>query len=594
MFDRAARLRLRRKLHRRKQRVEGVGDSAEEHIERHVYRRIARIYGVRRFLISWVLLVVLLSGVTVSQVLSLNSLYLRSSPVPGGTYREGMVGAFTNSNPLYATSLADTTVSRLVFSSLFIRDSTGKLIGDLAVSMDVNEAGDLYTVVLKPDLSWHDGTPLTAEDVVFTFQTAAHPDAKSPLQQTWRQVTVTAVDERTVTFQLKNQLASFPLSLTTGIIPKHVLSVFKPQQLRSSNFNTLDPIGSGPFQWNKVETVGTGREEIQQQISLSANSTYHHGTPKLERYVVHTYANNEQLGQGFSEQEINAMVGLDTVPDEFQNVSSINAYSTPLMAANMAFFKTDHPILKDVAVRTALIQAVNQPELVSQLGYPVIPVDQAVLKAHFTYNKKLSQHNFDLEAAKKLLDKSGWIKGEDGKRSKNDTPLTLKLYAQNTPDFTVVASQLQQAWAAAGVNTEVILQSSQELQTTVQNRTYDILLSGITIGTDPDVFVFWHSSQADIRSGSRLNFSHYKNDIADEALENERIRNEPKLRKVKFEPFQKQWRKDAPALGLYQPQFLYVTRGEVFGYNTRRMSYPVDRLWNIHDWMVREEKVLKQ
>ncbi len=593
MFDRAARLRLRRKFKRRQQLVGDAGNQAEANIDQHLFRRLNRLVGVRRFVISWSLLIVLLCGITIGQVQALRSLYLQQQPVPGGVYREGMVGAFTNSNPLYATSLADSTVSNLVFSSLFKRDANNELIPDLAESMTVNDAGDEYTVILKPNVSWHDGQPLTADDVVYTFRMAGHPDAKSPLLQTWRQINVQASDQRTVVFKLNNALASFPHSLTTGIIPKHVLEVFQPQELRSTNFNTLQPIGSGPFKWNTVETVGTGREAIQQRIALMANSDYHLNTPHLEQFIIHTYANNDRLRKGFESQEINAVVGFDTIPDEFIEDDTVHHYAAPLMAANMAFMKTDSALLKDAKVRTALLRATNVPELIRQLDYPVVPVDQAVLKSHNTYDKKKAQQSYDIDAARKLLDQAGWKLNQDGVRTKNDQPLILKLYAQSTPDFTTIASGLQQALSEIGVQLEVMLQSPQELHTTVNNRTYDILLTGITIGADPDVFVFWHSSQADARSSSRLNFSHYKNESADEALENERTRIDTALRGVKFEPFQDAWRKDAPAIGLYQPRFLYITRGQVFGYTTKRISYPVDRLWNVHQWMIREEKVLK-
>jgi peptide/nickel transport system substrate-binding protein len=120
---------------------------------------------------------------------------------------------------------------------------------------------------------------------------------------------------------------------------------------------------------------------------------------------------------------------------------------------------------------------------------------------------------------------------------------------------------------------------------------YDALLHGITIGTDPDVFAYWHSSQFDVRSANRYNFSEYKSDAADNALQAGRSRVDPALRAIKYQPFLDAWQKDAPALGLYQPRYLYLTRGEVFGLKEHAVNTGVDRLANVDDWMIRTARV---
>ena len=111
MIDRKTKLRWRRKVRRSKKQAVDMGQQAEEHIERHFLYRLARLWSVRRFLLTWFLLIFTLGAGVVLQVQALSPLYQTVQPVAGGTYSEGIVGAFTNANPLYATGPVDSSVS---------------------------------------------------------------------------------------------------------------------------------------------------------------------------------------------------------------------------------------------------------------------------------------------------------------------------------------------------------------------------------------------------------------------------------------------------------------------------------------------------
>src|SRR6478672_2641554 len=116
MVSRAFKLRVRRRFRMRKRQVEAFGSQAEDNLERNLFRRFERLRSVRRFVISWLLLTVLLIGCMVVQMRALGGYYQTLQPVPGGRISEGIVGSFTNSNPIYATSSVDLAVSRLLFS----------------------------------------------------------------------------------------------------------------------------------------------------------------------------------------------------------------------------------------------------------------------------------------------------------------------------------------------------------------------------------------------------------------------------------------------------------------------------------------------
>jgi peptide/nickel transport system substrate-binding protein len=588
MVSRSTRLRWRRVFRRKQKQVGEFGVQAEQNVEQLLIRRFGRLFSVRRFVASWVALVVLLSVVLVAQFRVLNKTWQSKQPAPGGIYTEGMVGTFTNANPLYTTSQADATVSRLVFAGLLKYDDRNRLIGDLAQSWSVSKDNLTYNVVLRPDLKWQDGQPLTADDVVFTFQTAQNPDAKSSLFRSWRGIEVSAKDEQTVVFTLNTAFAPFPHSLTTGIVPKHLLEKIPVSELRSATFNTDEPVGAGPFAWSSVEVASNSYQYREQRIGLTPSDQYHGGRPKLDGFVVRTYQEQDQMLEDFRSQKLSAIVGLEAVPDELKDLEDVRTYDTILAAQVAAFFKTDSPLLADAGVRQAMVRSVDVPKLVGEFQDPVRLSDSPLLKGQVGYDASLVQLQYNLSAAEKLLEQKGWKMSQDGVRKKGNARLQLKLVAQSTPRFSMLAAELEKAWRAIGVDVSVSLLSDAEIRTVIRDRNYDILLYGISIGVDPDVFPYWHSTQKDPRSGLRLNFSNYSSAVVDSSLEAGRSRSDPVLRTAKYKPFLTQWRQDAPALILYQPRFAYITNTPLFGFTAKEINTSTDRLNSVSGWEIEQ------
>ncbi len=591
MINRATKLRWRRRVRRSQQHVETLGSQAEQGLETHFFKRLGRFVGIRRFVLSWVLLFALLISGVVVQNRALSRFYQNLEPGRGGHYTEGILGAFTNANPLYATNSVDASVSKLVFSSLMKYDDQNRLVGDLAEKLEVDNRGVVYTLHLKKNVVWHDGQPFDADDVVFTYQTIQKPDARSPLVENWQKVTIKAIEPHVVQFTLPHTLASFPHSLTTGIIPEHILGRVSPDDLRSTSFNSVNPIGTGPFKWDAVQVTGSNPNSREEQIGLTSNDQYHGGAPKLERFFVRAFRDEDALRASFAAGDLSGVAGLSATPEEVATSKVATAYSLPLMGEVMVFLKTSHPILKDRAVREALVRAAHPDEIIRDLGYPVVYARSPLLSRHVGYRKDIVQHGFNKDRAAATLDKAGWKLGTDGLRHKGSTPLQFKLYSQSDSQYAQVAQMLQQQWRDIGVDVEVLLEPESRLQTAITTHSYDALLYGVALGTDPDVYAYWHSSQADPRSANRLNFSEYKSREADASLEAGRSRVDPDQRAAKYEGFLKAWRRDAPAIGLYQPRFLYLTKGKLYGFEPTILNTSVDRFANVENWAVRQDRV---
>ncbi|HMH31122.1 MAG TPA: ABC transporter substrate-binding protein, partial [Methylomirabilota bacterium] len=373
---------------------------------------------------------------------------------------------------------------------------------------------------------------------------------------------------------------------------KHLLDKIPPADLRSADFNTVHPVGAGPFAWQAVAVKGdSDPRHAQQQIALKAFADYQGGQPKLQKFIVHVYADEAELTKAFESNQLTAAEGLNSIPPELVNNDGVQQHNLPLRAANMVFFKTTSGVLADQAVRQALVRSANVPSIVAKLGYPARLVREPILLGQVAYDKSLAQPGFDLNAAKTLLDNAGWTASKEGVRSKAGQPLAFVLTAPDTQEARFVAKQLQAQWRGLGAKVTVLFLRTSDFQNALTYHSYDAILNGISIGDDPDVFVYWDSSQADIRSANRLNLSEYKNPTADSSLEAGRTRSEPKLRVIKYKPFLEEWQKDAPALGLYQPRVIYLTNGFVNGLSDQPINTATDRFDNVQNWQIREAKV---
>ncbi len=571
--------------------LNNLDKSIEKTLDKYVFKRLKNFKDSKKFIISWTSLILLIIVLLLAQNYFLSNYYQKLEPVAGGIYNEGILGTFTTANPIYATSDVDSSMARLIFSGLFKYNNSNHLVGDLASKISVNSKGTVYTVNLKPNLFWQDNQPLTSKDVVFTYQLIQNPDAQSPLFSSWQGVSVKADGPSKVIFTLKDPLASFPNQLTTGILPYHILSKVPVSELRSDSFNTTRPIGSGPFEFQSVSVSGNSPTNAIEQIYLKPFKLYVNGKAKLMQFVVNAYASKNAMIKAFESGQLNGIEGLSSVPKKIAQMNNVIVHNLILTAGVYVFFKTTSPILSDANVRTALVEAANVPSIINKLGYPTHQVNEPLLEGQLAYNPKYKEPTYNLKNANNILNQDGWILAKDGLRYKNNQPLGFNLLVSNNSEYLRVAQELKHDWSRIGVDLNVINLDQTDFNNALQTHQYDSILYGISIGTDPDVFVYWDSSQASITSTTHLNLSEYSNPVADESLEEGRTRLNPALRIIKYEGFLAAWQKDLPALGLYQPRNLYITNGPVYGITNSEINSAAGRLNNVNNWEIDESKV---
>lgn len=255
-----------------------------------------------------------------------NASFLTEIPSSGGSLAEGVVGNPRFINPVLAISEADKSLSALVYSGLLRALPDGSIQNDLAESLFISEDGLEYTLKVREDAVFHDGTPVTADDVVFTVQKIADPLIKSPQRGNWDGVTVEKLDELTVTFHLKKAYSPFVENLTIGILPKHIWKNVTGDEFSFSQFNTL-PIGSGPYVINKVERNPGG---IPDYYSLTPFTEDGSREPYIKKLVFKFYPSEEALISAYQKGDIESIGGVSAERAQKLKEGGANVLTYPL------------------------------------------------------------------------------------------------------------------------------------------------------------------------------------------------------------------------------------------------------------------------
>lgn len=529
--------------------------------------------------------------------LSYSAQQKQSVPTSGGTFVEGIVGTPRFVNPVLAITRTDQDISALVYSGIMRLTPEGELTNDLASDITISDDGLVYNVTLRDDIYFHDGFPVTADDVAFTIALIQDPMLKSPQRGNWNEVTVEVLGEKELNIILSEAYTPFIENLTVGILPKHVWGNLSTEQLPFSQHNT-EPIGSGPYQLEKTTHNSSGLIEsytlsAAQQGELTAN---------ISNLVLKFYPNEDTLITAFEEGEFMA-----TTAFSFETLDSIDRdeyriIEQPLPRVFAVFFNQNHSsTLRDAAVRNALAAAVNRQALVDEVlhGYGV-PTDSPVPPG-FLDVESLSTSTTPtddtattgIRYAESLLIDAGWQQTEDGKWQTeiDDSTVTLSvsITTTNSRIFEETAAFVRAAWEELGVEVSTALFDQSDLvQTGIRPRNYEALLFGTELGRSLDFYPFWHSSQKD---DPGLNVSLYTNITTDELLETARTSQDVTERREAIMEFEKEVAAESPAVFLYSPSFTYVIDADISTPSMERVVRPSERFSGVRKWHMNENDV---
>lgn len=536
-------------------RVKHAEGATQRHASRFILRRIENVRLVMTEIMIWLAAIALLiAGLGIQY--SWNSQGSKKDGAKsGGVYVEGVIGNISTLNPLLAASEPEQAVSRLLFSSLYNYDVTGALHTDLAESMTVKD-DKVYTIKLR-NAVWHDGKKLTAEDVVYTINLIKNPQVRSPLRVNWLDISARAIDDSTVEFMLPAVYAGFSHALTFPVIPKHILQSVSPSSMREADFSS-NPVGSGPFAVKRVQTSeSTSSTDV---VRMEPNTKYYGAVSTLSRLELRAYGNESLLVKAVNSGEVSAASGLSLSAAD--NIKS-KQYSTKHWLLNKGVYllmNNRSQTLQDARVRQALRYATDTSSIRATVGDNVARLDTPILQSQIAQRLPAAP-DYNLDKAKALLKEAGWTYNQGQWKGKDGRPLAVAVTTSSGRDeYKKIVDALKQQWSKLGVDVQLreIDTSSTTtsfVQSVLQPRDYDALLYELELGADPDVFAYWHSSQA---SASGYNFANYSNRTVDNDLVGGRSRTNSALRAAKYIQFVNQWLNDAPAIGLYQSVGSYV------------------------------------
>ena len=458
----------------------------------------------------------------------------------------------------------------------------------MAKSYEVSSDELNYTIYLKDGLKWHDGTALTVDDVIFTVQTAQNTDYGSLQRINWQGVELEKANDRTIIFKLKNKYAQFFNNLTLGILPEHLWENIKPINFALSELN-LKPIGSGPYKFKKLQKDKSGRIRLYE---MRANPDFHNSRPFIEEVELKFYESENALVDGYNKNEVNNISLIS--PQNIKKVKykqRLNIQRILMPRYFGVFFNQNQSkVFSDKNIRQALAYATDKEALIQKvLDDNGVIISSPMIGAILKSSEEVKRYQFDQELAKEILKKSGWDKaGENGILIKKDEKLTIKLTTSIWSELVDVAEELKKQWAKIGVDVQIEVLPTSDLQQIIKERNYQALLFGEILNLDPDPFSLWHSSQ---KRDPGLNLALYDNKSADALLEEARKTINPDERIKKYNEFQNLVIDDIPALFLYSPYYIYGQTKKIIGFENDIIATPSDRFLDIEKWYVETKRV---
>ena len=292
--------------------------------------------------LRWQLLIIFLTGMVVGILLLAeqprgNSPQATPEPVRGGVYTEALVGTLQRLNPLLDfNNPADRDITRLLFSGLVRFDSRGNPQPDLAADWGFSQDGTLYNVNLREGLKWHDGQPVTADDVVFTIELIRNGSIIIPsdLQEFWKGVEVVRLSDQALQFRLPEAFAPFLDYLSFGVLPKHLLDGKSIDQIADDPFN-LQPVGSGPYKFSRLIVEN---EQIT-GVVLSSFEDYSLAKPYIEELVFRYYPDGASALKAYRDGQVQGIgqVEADILPDVLTE-NGLALYSVRLPRLTLVLF----------------------------------------------------------------------------------------------------------------------------------------------------------------------------------------------------------------------------------------------------------------
>ncbi|MEZ4769009.1 MAG: ABC transporter substrate-binding protein [Caldilineales bacterium] len=502
------------------------------------------------------------------------------APPKGGVYREAVVGVPRNINPLFSfANDLDRDLTGVIFQGLVALNERGEPIPALAESWEISADQSEYTFHLRRNSRWHDGAPITADDVIFTIGVLQSQDfaqtgqpASIYLSNLWSSVSAEKIDDATVRFKLQQPLASFLSETTIGILPEHLWKDVPVADMPQSMLN-LEPVGAGPWRLSAMDAL---------RARLEPNPYWPGKAPLLDGIEFHFYPDYASAFAAFQAGEVDGVSRI--LPQDLpaaQESDAMEVMSAPLANETLLFFNLTDPnvaFLAEKPVRQALWLALDVPSLLATaVNSQAIPANGPIMPGTWAYAAP-DRPATDVQRAADLLTEAGWVDSNgDGVRDRGEQTLSFTLLG----DDPLLLAALAEQWKAIGVwakPQEVSLVSLAADH--LSQRNFQAAVTHWQLAGDPDPYPIWHSTQ--IANGQ--NYTGWSNRRADEIMEEGRSTTDQGRRIQLYTEFQRIFADELPALPLYFDVYNYGVSDAVHDVSVGRLNEPWERFRTANQW----------
>jgi len=488
-------------------------------------------------------------------------------------------------NPFLSTMDLSYDLSSLMFSYLIIANRAGLMTGDLATEVPslanggISNAGRTYTYHLRRGVVWHDGVPLTARDVVFSWRAIMSPHNSVLHREGYEEVTsIDARGDDTVVVHLRRRyppfLSQFFTTLQEGakpIVPEHLLGGLP--SIGQAAFNA-HPIGSGPFRFVRWDRGS--------RIVLERNDRYFKGRPKLDRVELTIVPDENTVMTELQTHAVDMPVGSSAlVWNRFRHVPGFRTRLDPWNSLTLLALDDSRPILRDVKVRRAIAAAIDYRTLIHKLTYDSAQMATNAVPSIMMGSSETMAYAYDPVHARAALDAAGWHARPDGMRVKNGAPLELLMVIPSTGSGQRYALQLQRMLHDVGISVTIKMYPYRGVfayDGPIVTGRYDLAAYADTLPYDPDRTNELTCNMFSPKGMNEFRFC----DPALDALEREGIETDDLLQRAAiYRQATALIHQDVPFVPLLQQRRPAVMNDDLRGYDPSPVAAP---WWNAWTW----------
>ena len=502
------------------------------------------------------------------------------APAHGDTFIEATIGDIAGLIPNITSDGASHEVGNMIYDGLVKADKDLNYVGAMAESWEFSPDCLELTWKLKRNIKWHDGHPFTAEDVLFTYQAMINPKTPTAYKEDFLAVkSAEVIDPYTFRVTYSRPLAKAVQSWAMWMLPKHLLERYVADgKLKESPENSR-PVGTGPYRFQEWKSG--------EKVVLVSNNEYYEGRPYLGRIVYRVIPNQgtiflELKAKGVDLASLTAIqYARQTEYPAFRK--AFRKYRYPSSAYTYFGFNLKDPRFADRRVRQAFAHAIDKQELMEGVLMGLAREATGPIRpGSWAYTNKVTRYDYSPEKARALLAEAGWKDNGDGVlRDKDGKAFSFTIRTnQGNEERKKVAEIIQQRLAAIGVKTEIqVIEWASFIKEFIKKKRFEAVVLGWGVGTDPDQYGVWHSSQT---GPDQLNQISYANPEVDRLLEEGRASCHQPERIKYYHRFQEVLAEDQPLVFLYFRDALPVVSSRVQGIQPA----PSGIFYNFIQWYV--------